>query len=153
MKILTSKVTFSTKWCVVVNAKVTKTARQERTEADCYTLWQYHCALDKFYSFTFRMLCFAIIIHGLVKWKSDNSGGGGFFFVRKDFGRMFNNSFSTCAFFFLKWRLAWAHLFHSLARISLQWLSMLRWLWPSVFWWVACELFPEWFPCYAWIVA
>ena len=27
-------------------------------------------------------------------------GGGGFFLVCKDFGRMFDNSFPACAFFF-----------------------------------------------------
>ena len=35
------------------------------------------------------------------------------------FGRMFNNSFTACAFFFLfflKWRLACTHLFHSLGQ-------------------------------------
>ena len=26
------------------------------------------------------------------------------------------------------------------ARIGLQWLSKLRWLWPSILWWVACKL-------------
>ena len=38
-------------------------------------------------------------------------GGGGFFLACEDFGRMFDNSFPTCAFFllFLKWRLASAH--------------------------------------------
>ena len=36
------------------------------------------------------------------------SGGGGFFLACEDFGRMFDNSFSACAFF-LKWRLARAH--------------------------------------------
>ena len=40
---------------------------------------------------------------------------GGFFLACEDFGRMFDNSFSACAFFsfffliFLKWRLARAH--------------------------------------------
>ena len=28
------------------------------------------------------------------------SGGGGFFLACEDFGRMFDNSFSACAFFF-----------------------------------------------------
>ena len=32
------------------------------------------------------------------------------------------------------------------ARISLQWLSELRRLWPNVPWQVACELFPDRFP-------
>ena len=41
---------------------------------------------------------------------------------------------------FLKWKSARAHQFHSLCQISPQWLSELRRLWPSVPWWVACEL-------------
>ena len=40
---------------------------------------------------------------------------------------MFQNSFSTCAFFFSMWRSAHTHI-------------NLRQLWPSVPWWVACEL-------------
>ena len=41
--------------------------------------------------------------------------GGGFFLACEDFGRMFDNSFPACAFFFfLKWRLGRTHLFHSL---------------------------------------
>ena len=39
--------------------------------------------------------------------------GGGFFLACQDFGRMFDNSFPACAFFFLKWRLAHANEFHS----------------------------------------
>ena len=36
--------------------------------------------------------------------------GGGFFIVCKDFWRMSDNSFPTCAFFFFfKWRLTCAH--------------------------------------------
>ena len=41
-------------------------------------------------------------------------GGGGFLLACKDFVRMCWHSFSTCAFFFfLKWRSARAHYFHS----------------------------------------
>ena len=36
-------------------------------------------------------------------------GGGGFFLACEDLGRMFNYSFPSDAFFFLKWRLACAH--------------------------------------------
>ena len=47
-------------------------------------------------------------------------GGSGFFLVCEDFGRMFDNSFPACAFFFLfffcKCRLAHTHLFHSLGQ-------------------------------------
>ena len=33
-------------------------------------------------------------------WELHFLGGGGFFLVSEDFGRMFNNSFCACAFFF-----------------------------------------------------
>ena len=41
--------------------------------------------------------------------------GGGFILTCQDFGRIFHYSFPACNifFFFLKWRLAHAHLFHS----------------------------------------
>ena len=44
--------------------------------------------------------------------------GGGFFLVCVDFGRMLDNPFLVCAFFFffLKWKLARAHYFHSLGQ-------------------------------------
>ena len=52
---------------------------------------------------------------------------GVFLLACEDFGRMFNHSFPTCAFFaVLKWRLACAYYFPSLARVSPQWLSKLR---------------------------
>ena len=38
-----------------------------------------------------------------------NGGGGGFFLDCENFGRMFENSFPTYSFFFIKWRLAHAH--------------------------------------------
>ena len=38
------------------------------------------------------------------------AGGSGVFLTCKDFGRMFDHSFPTCAFFFFfKWRLVRAH--------------------------------------------
>ena len=44
-------------------------------------------------------------------------GGGGFLFVCEDFGRMFDHSFSACAFFFFFLsRLARTHSFHSLGQ-------------------------------------
>ena len=44
-------------------------------------------------------------------------GGGGFFPTQKNFGRMFDISFPTCAFFFFfKWRLARVNEFHSLGQ-------------------------------------
>ena len=46
----------------------------------------------------------------------DGGGGGGFFLACKDFQRMFDHSFPACTSFFLKWRLACAHLFHSLCQ-------------------------------------
>ena len=60
--------------------------------------------------------------------------GGGLFLTCEDLGRMFDNSVPACTLynFFLKRRLAHAHLFHSLARINPQRLSKLRWLWLSV---------------------
>ena len=48
-----------------------------------------------------------------------HDGGGGFFLACDDFGTMFDNSFPVCAFVFLfliKWRLARAHVFHSLGQ-------------------------------------
>ena len=42
-----------------------------------------------------------------------------FFLICKDLGRLFNHSFPYCPFFFfffLKWRFAHAHLFHSLGQ-------------------------------------
>ena len=64
--------------------------------------------------------------------------------MSENFGGIFDISYPTCTFFllffFLKWRLAHAHLFHSYARISSQWLSKLRRLWLNVPWWVACQL-------------
>ena len=36
-------------------------------------------------------------------------GGGGFFLACEDLGRVFDNSFPACIFFFFKWRLACAH--------------------------------------------
>ena len=38
--------------------------------------------------------------------------GGDFFLACTNFGRMFDKSFPTCTFF-LKWRLGFAHGFHS----------------------------------------
>ena len=66
-------------------------------------------------------------------------GCGGFFLTCNDFGRMFDHSFPTSAFFFffLKWILTNSILN---ARISPQWLSKLTWLWPNVCWQVAYEL-------------
>ena len=55
-------------------------------------------------------------------WESGNGGcGGGFFLACENFGRMFDHSFPVSAFWFffvlfLKWRLAHAHLFHSLCQ-------------------------------------
>ena len=44
-------------------------------------------------------------------------GGGGFFLACEDFGRMFDNLFPACVFFFFfKWRLARALFFHSLGQ-------------------------------------
>ena len=67
-------------------------------------------------------------------------GGGGLLLACEDLGRVFDNSFPVCAFF-LKWRLDRTHTNStSEIKISLQWLSKLRSLWPSVPWRVACEL-------------
>ena len=46
------------------------------------------------------------------------SGGGGVFLAGGDLGRLFDQSFLACAFLFcfLKWKLARAHLFHSLGK-------------------------------------
>ena len=47
----------------------------------------------------------------------DGGGGGDFFLAFEDFGRMFSYSFHACTFFFVfRWRLARAHLFHSLGQ-------------------------------------
>ena len=72
---------------------------------------------------------------------SDCGGGGGgggggdsdFILACEDFGRMFDHSFPVSAFFFLKWRLARAHLFYSVpGSVSPQWLCELRRLWLNV---------------------
>ena len=65
---------------------------------------------------------------------------------------MFDNLFPTCAFFFLKWRLAHAHKFHSLGQDQ-----------PTVTQRADCDRvfpdelcvssFPDWFPHYAWTAA
>ena len=68
------------------------------------------------------------------------SGGCGFFPVWE--GRSFIDH-STCTFFcvFFKWRPTCVLQFHSFRpRISPQWLSKLRWLWPSIPRWAVCEL-------------
>ena len=44
----------------------------------------------------------------------DYGGGGGFVLACDDFGRMFDNSFPACAFFFLGGKKGRAHLSHSL---------------------------------------
>ena len=59
--------------------------------------------------------------------------GNGFFLACEDFGGKLDDSFHAFAFFFLKWRSARAHqsTFFQ-ARISPQWLSELKRLWPCV---------------------
>ena len=76
-----------------------------------------------------------------------------FFSPVRIWGEDFNDSFPTCTFFlFLKWTSAHAHQFHwkkyiYQARISSQGLSQLRQHWPSVSWWVSCDLvFSDRFP-------
>ena len=58
------------------------------------------------------------------------------------FGGKVQSAFLACAFFFfgLSWDQIAHTIFLSYDRISPQWLSELRRLWPSVSWWVACEL-------------
>ena len=69
-------------------------------------------------------------------------GGGGFFLACEDLGRMFDNSFPACAFFFLfpKVEISSRTLFPLFARISPPWLSELRRMWPNAPCQVACEL-------------
>ena len=60
------------------------------------------------------------------------------------FGRMFDKLFSACVFLFcflFKVEISLHNTNSTLyIRISPQWLSKLRRLWPSVPWWVLCEL-------------
>ena len=65
---------------------------------------------------------------------------GGFFLVCKELGaRLMFHSFPVLFFI-----LSWDQFRHTNSTfyfmISPQWLSKLRWLRPSVLWWVACEL-------------
>ena len=62
-------------------------------------------------------------------------GGGGFFLACEDFRRLFDNSVPTCAFLFIYLSVEIrSHVTNSTfqPRISPQWLSELRRLWPSV---------------------
>ena len=47
---------------------------------------------------------------------SCGGGGGGFFLACEDFGRRLAHPIPAYAFFFLKWRLACAHKFHTLCQ-------------------------------------
>ena len=63
--------------------------------------------------------------------------------VCEEFGKMFDHSFPACAFLFcfVKLEVSLRTLIPLFdARISPQWLSELRRLWPNVPWQVACEL-------------
>ena len=69
----------------------------------------------------------------------------GFLLVWEDFGRMFDNSFPTCTFFVVVFLVEISlrilmPLFRPGSVHNRQWLSELKWLWPSVPWQVACEL-------------
>ena len=76
--------------------------------------------------------------------------------VLRIWGERFDDSFTTCTFFIcvLKVEISLCKPMSPIflkARISPQWLSQLRQLWRSVFWWVTCELiFPDRFLHYAW---
>ena len=76
------------------------------------------------------------------------SGGDDFSLASEEFGRMFDHSFAVCAFFllllllffFFEVEISLRTLIPLLcARISPQWLSELRRLWPNVPSQVACE--------------
>ena len=78
----------------------------------------------------------------------------GFFRACKNFGRMFNPFLPAPFFLFFEVETSsWTLIPLFYARISPQWLSELRRLWPNVPWQVACELFPDRFPHYAWTAA
>ena len=74
-----------------------------------------HDSENAFFVFVCLLVCLFTFFVCPDLWRS-RSGGGGFVLAREDLGRMFNNSFPTCAFsffsFFFKWRLAHTHLFH-----------------------------------------
>ena len=62
-----------------------------------------------------------------------------FFFAVRIWGKI--HWFPACAFFFFLSGDQFVHTNSTVyARIGSQWLSEQRWLWPSVPWWVACEL-------------
>ena len=73
-------------------------------------------------------------------------GGCGFFLAWKDLGRMFGHSFPRLRFFSCLLRFCFKryYLEHTSStlytRISPQWLSELRRMWPNVPWQVACQL-------------
>ena len=66
----------------------------------------------------------------IMKLRMDSGGGGGFFLTRF----FLDHSFSACAFFlFFSSGDKHAHTYSTLyARISPQWLSELRQLWPKI---------------------
>ena len=64
----------------------------------------------------------------------------GFFLACEDSGKMFDNSFPGCAFFFCCLVEISSCKLIPLFRPGSVHSGLLRWLWPSVLWWVACEL-------------
>ena len=99
----------------------------------------FFCCLFLFVCFVFVVVVVAAAIYINVSWHGLWTGlwlpyrNGGFFVVAfsshaRILGRIFNNSFSACAFFFFFLSGNWlAHTYSILqARISPQWLSELR---------------------------
>ena len=102
----------------------------------CLIMGGTDCCPPPYISFTFSTYTFQCVENVAEKWETH---GGHFFFACKDFGRMFDHSFPTCAVFFRVF--CWffflveisSHTFFILyAMVSPQWLIELRRLWPNV---------------------
>ena len=88
---------------------------------------------------SFSLLLLPYCADTLRNWDDDDDG---FFLACKDFGGKFDD-FPPVHFYFFLFLLSGDELQHTSstfqARISTQWFSELRRLWPSVPWRVACE--------------